>query len=124
MTHKAARKPRRVVINSSSQRDSGFLSFVFAATHLIHRTNMKLLYSLMAVMLQATMARNVSSGPYTNLDCRNRKWQQDGGDLIVMSWHIHYTTNTSDMARFQVKTFSLSARPSSSLCAHGSHRLW
>ena len=59
---------------------------------------MKLLYSLMAVMLQATMAHNVSSGPYTNLDCRNRKWQQDGGDLIVMSWHIHYTTNTSDMA--------------------------
>ena len=34
-------------------------------------------------------------------DCRNRVWQQDGGDLIVMSWHIHFTTNASDLLRFQ-----------------------
>ena len=38
-----------------------------------------------------------------NLDCRNRTWQEDGGDLVVMSWHIHYTTNTTDMPRFQAE---------------------
>jgi len=28
-------------------------------------------------------------------------WEQDGGDLIVTSWHIHYTTNTTAMTAFQ-----------------------
>ena len=29
-------------------------------------------------------------------DCRNRTWDQ----VHVLSWHIHYTTNSSDMHRF------------------------
>lgn len=33
-------------------------------------------------------------------DCRNQTWQQAGGKLVVMSWHIHYTTDASDQARF------------------------
>merc|ERR1712139_281516 len=49
------------------------------------------------LLLCLTYAHNT----YDNLDCRNRTSQEDGGDLIVMSWHIHYTTNTSDMPRFQ-----------------------
>ena len=38
-------------------------------------------------------------------NCRNRTWS----DLTVMSWHIHYTTNSSDAQRFYsafVKQFS------------------
>lgn len=34
-------------------------------------------------------------------DCRNRTLEKYGGDIHVMSWHIHYTTNTSDMPRFE-----------------------
>lgn len=33
-------------------------------------------------------------------DCRNQTWKKSGGKLIVMSWHIHYTTNTTDQPRF------------------------
>ena len=33
-------------------------------------------------------------------DCRNQTWQKDGGELVVMSWHIHYNTVTSDQGRF------------------------
>jgi hypothetical protein len=33
-------------------------------------------------------------------DCRNQTWEQDGGNLVVMSWHIHYNTMSSDMERF------------------------
>jgi len=35
-------------------------------------------------------------------DCRNLTWNLhgDGGPLRVMSWHVHYNTNTSEFARF------------------------
>lgn len=33
-------------------------------------------------------------------DCRNQTWIINGGKLVPMSWHIHYTTETSDMKRF------------------------
>jgi len=36
-----------------------------------------------------------------NNDCRNRTWELDGGDLVVLSWHIHYTTNTTAQDIFE-----------------------
>jgi len=56
--------------------------------------------TLCVFLLSHSEAHNPSAYP-TNLDCRNRTSRDQGGDLIVMSWHIHYTTNTSDMPRFE-----------------------
>ena len=33
---------------------------------------------------------------WEDCDCRNRTWDQ----VKVLSWHIHYTTNSTDMKRF------------------------
>ena len=41
------------------------------------------------------------SSNWADCDCRNRTWSE----VKVLSWHIHYTTNTSDMVRFS-KAFS------------------
>mmetsp|Transcript_8883 Transcript_8883/g.14077 ORF Transcript_8883/g.14077 Transcript_8883/m.14077 type:complete len:411 (+) Transcript_8883:111-1343(+) len=40
-------------------------------------------------------------GPDYAQSCENRTWTLDGGDLEVMSWHIHYFENVSDFARFR-----------------------
>ncbi|CAE8581764.1 unnamed protein product [Polarella glacialis] len=40
-------------------------------------------------------------GPEYAQSCENRTWTLDGGDLEVMSWHIHYMENVSDFARFR-----------------------
>jgi len=46
------------------------------------------------------MARSHSLFGTLPTDCRNQTWGQDGGNLKVMSWHIHYNTVSSDMERF------------------------
>lgn len=51
---------------------------------------MMLLINLFLVVSRAT----------GNEDCRNRSWTLEGGDLVVLSWHIHYTTATSEFERF------------------------
>jgi len=33
--------------------------------------------------------------------CRNQTALDEGGSLVVMSWHIHYMTNATDMFRFR-----------------------
>jgi len=55
---------------------------------------------LLAAILVAATPTTTASYPST-VDCRNMTWEQDGGELIVTSWHIHYTTNTTAMALFQ-----------------------
>jgi len=55
-------------------------------------------YLLFCAMMMRTMAHSPFELPD---DCRNQTWQEDDGTLVVMSWHIHYNTNSTEMPAFQ-----------------------
>lgn len=62
--------------------------------------------------------------PYNLTDCRNQtaNYFDEDGELRVMSWHIHYTTNTTDQPRFYyafVEAFSQFFPPSGNTCPFG-----
>lgn len=56
--------------------------------------------SFLRVLLGVNWVDADYSNSQDSNDCRNRTWSLDGGDLVVLSWHIHYTTNTTDQPRF------------------------
>lgn len=84
-------------------------SWITCATFLLlasmFRTLLSLAHLAAALGHQPSISDAGANAEGLPIDCRNNTWQQDGGDLVVMSWHIHYTTNTSDMDRFQ-KSFT------------------
>lgn len=63
--------------------------------------------------------------PYNLTDCRNQTapmFGDDESELRILSWHIHYTTNSSDQERFydaMVEKFSDNFSPSGALCPFG-----
>ncbi|CAE8606874.1 unnamed protein product [Polarella glacialis] len=58
--------------------------------------------SQLVLCVVASLAWGVlGHGPDYEQSCVNRSWTLDGGDLEVMSWHIHYLENISDFARFR-----------------------
>lgn len=82
------------------------------------------------LVLSAVHAHGQSDGggdfwnPYNLTDCRNQTAEhfERGGKLRIQSWHIHYTTNESDFARFYyafLDEFSELFPPSGNTCPFG-----
>jgi phosphatidylethanolamine-binding protein (PEBP) family uncharacterized protein len=65
-------------------------------------TNLRLILLLLIYFACGALGHAVAPSLYpANKDCRNKTWELDGGDLVIMSWHIHYTTNTTAQDIFQ-----------------------
>ena len=77
---------------------------------------------IFAIILSALAAR-ARADDYPDFgDCRNETWEQDGGRIKVMSWHIHYNTVSSDMGRFYdgfVEKFADHFPPGDNQCPFG-----
>ena len=63
-------------------------------------TKLALLAVLLAPPRAACHGMQPTHAAAAPTDCRNHTWTQDGGDLIVMSWHVHFLYNTSAMKPF------------------------
>ena len=48
----------------------------------------------------ALVLTTTATGHGTGGDCRNQTWRSRGGVLDILSWHIHYTSNSSEFPRF------------------------
>lgn len=85
---------------------------------------MKILFLFFSSVIAMIVVANDPLNPFNLTNCINETSIEfsDHGKLQVLSWHIHYTTNTSDMERFYdsfCETFQDYFPETSRLCPFG-----